>query len=213
MNIIGLIGAKGAGKTTAFNFIKELIPDAKDIALAGFLKDVCSDIFEIPRDHFDLPEFKEELLVEPVVIFSGELREILHEYGLLGEFDWDKHFGAHIGIKLDTPRQIAQYIGTEVLRGVRESVHCDVALERAKKHNGLSVITDLRFPNEFDFFDQYAEKFIPLYIKNTAAERIAANDTHASEAHLYNLAGQAIEVSNEATLGDFKASLQKALKL
>lgn len=212
MITIGLVGAKGAGKTTAFNFINRKYPGALEITLAGYLKDVCARVFNVERDYFDSHEFKEADLESPAYITTNDLLEIYTAYGLEKSVSNNLHIRPHLGKVLHTPRQIAQYVGTEILRAVQESVHCDVAYQRAENHDGLAVITDIRFPNEFDYFKERSSQFVPLYIKNTAAETNAAGDTHASEAYLFDLAKKSVKVSNESTLEAFEKEVYKHMQ-
>lgn len=208
--IIGLVGAKGAGKTTAFKFIQAADDDAVEITLAAKLKDVCAQVFDIPRFHFDSHDFKEVELSNPAYMQADMVKSIFQKYDSL-EGNEDK-VRKHVGKILFTPRQIAQYVGTEVLRDLHPDIHCQAALKAADlTTTSLGIVTDLRFPNEFEFFNKTAELFVPIYIKNTKAESYAAGDTHASEAYLFDLAKKSTKVDNESTIEDFQANLYKTL--
>lgn len=180
--VIGLVGAKGAGKSTTFKLMSEFW-DVQEVALADKLKNTCSKVFDIPRNHFDSHEFKEKDLDTPVFLDDSSLRVIYKEYDVTP--DYDKHIRSHIGKILETPRKVAQYVGSEVLRSISEDIHCTAAVKTANK--AIVVITDIRFPNEYEFFAKNYKKFHLVYIQNTAAETTAGEDTHISEKYLKDL--------------------------
>lgn len=214
MKVIGLIGAKAAGKTTAAKIMRDLGLHIIEITLADKLKNVCAEVFEVPRDWFDFHNFKEKELEVPRYLTREILIQIFTSYDLLTNPDFSKYLRPHIGKVLFTPRQIAQYVGTEVLRSVDPDIHCTSAVKAAAgttyTEESISVITDMRFPNEFEFFKK-SDEFYPIYIKNTAAEGVSGGDAHASEAHLKTLALKANKVENESSLEIFKKNLQNLL--
>lgn len=222
MNIlIALIGAKGAGKTTAFNSIKELV-DVQEITLASKLKDVCAQVFNIPREHFDSHQFKEKEMEDPVFLTPEKVRAVFLEYSntIARTFTGhsktndrlpDSYVRSHVGKVLISPRQVAQYIGTEVLRNFYEDIHCIEAMANVTKNIG--VVTDMRFPNEFNYFAGQFVNYHPIYIQNVGAEVQAGKDTHASEAHLPWLAKRAaVTIQNNGSINDFEYAVKAYVK-
>jgi hypothetical protein len=175
---IGLVGAKGAGKTTVFNMLRELNPDLMEITLAKKLKDVCSEALDIPRADFDDPLRKELRIAGGKTLGVFALTDIYGSYDL--EPRWD-----FLGRRIYSAREAAQLVGTELLRAVDPEIHLKWAikgLDTSKSH----VITDIRFPNEFSFFQDRGD-FRGIYIMRDIAEAAAASDKHASESHLDTL--------------------------
>lgn len=208
MNIVfGLIGAKGAGKTTAFNAISKVL-DVQEITLASKLKDVSAKVFQIDRNWFDSHNFKEKDLEDPVYLDSFKIKALFEEYALTPDFD--KHVRPHIGKVLLSPRQIAQYVGTEVLRNYMEDIHCFAAA--AQVHKAIGVVTDMRFPNEYEYFAKNYPSFHPIYIQNIGAEIKASRDTHASEAHLKDLARKAsVTIQNNGSISEFETAIHACI--
>lgn len=201
--VIGLIGAKGAGKTTAFEAIKSVV-HVQEITLAAKLKDVCSTYLHVDREAFDAPSLKEKDLETPVFLTGPLITEMFRAYGLYP--DYDKFIRPHIGKVLYTPRLVAQYVGTEVLRNFHPDIHCDSAAKGI--HAQVGVVTDMRFPNEYDYFDKGNWAFYSIYIQNVGAEIKASQDTHASEAHLQILARRATQLlPNNSSLKEFQDSV------
>ncbi len=209
--IIGLTGNKGSGKSTTFGLIQELVSEAKEITLADRLKQASAKAFNIPRAAFDDPKVKEKDLESPVC-FNEENTKIIIEYFKV-PYDFEKHVKPHIGKILRTPRQIAQYVGTEVLRNIDTEIHCKGSvLDLPEK--GLFTVTDIRFPNEFDFFKSLPEtKFYPCYVSNRTAEAIAGNDPHISEKYIPELARKSRVLDNNGSFSDLKRQLVVELAL
>lgn len=198
--IIGLIGAKGAGKTTAYEAICE-VQKVEEFTLAEKLKNVCSQVFEVERKAFDSHKLKEKFFITPKLLSENLIRQIYSQYNI--EPNYDSHIRPHIGTLLNTPRQVVQYVGTELLRAYDPDIHCKGVIRGAKQKVG--VVTDIRFPNEYIYFFKNFQKFIPIYIKNSAAEIAASKDQHPSEIHTGSLAKKAmITVENDKDLQTFK---------
>jgi hypothetical protein len=209
--IIGLTGAKSAGKTTAWNIIKERFPGAYEITLAKKLKDVCSLVSEVPRDWFDRQDRKEEFLDMPFYLSLERLLTIMSHYG--ADQVGLSSLRPHIGKVLFTPRQIAQYIGTEVLRAWYPDVHCDHALQSfLQSQASIGVITDIRFKSEVDFFrNRYPNEMSLLYIKNSEAEAKSETDSHASEKGFLQIKSQAYRIVNESSIDNLKQQIYNLL--
>lgn len=208
--IIGLTGVKGSGKTTCFNFIQKACPSASEIMLAGKLKDVCAETFELPRSVFEDPAVKEKELDKLVVLDAHNLSFLINKFGQ--PFNTDAHIRPHLNKVLHTPREVAQYIGTEVLRSVDDLIHCKGAVMDLPE-DGIFVVTDIRFWNEFDFFaDQKDIQFVPFYISNYAAETVAAKDTHASERYILEIAKKCEKLDNNGSMEDFQNMVVNAFE-
>jgi GTPase SAR1 family protein len=185
--VIGLIGAKKAGKTTAFTTIQSYLGEnITEITLAGKLKDTCASVFEIPRSWFDDQNFKERELDTPIFLTANKIKDLFKAYQLTP--DYDQFIRPHVGTLINTPRFLAQYVGTEVLRNYQSDIHCQWALKDKDPKIKIGVVTDIRFPNEYEYFSKQGIPFHLLYIQNSAAEIAASADTHVSEKHLKDLA-------------------------
>jgi hypothetical protein len=181
-HVIGLIGSKQAGKTTTFNSFAKIAP-VQEISLAAKIKNVVSEILQIPRNYFDSSNLKEMFLEDPIFLTEDIILQIFEAYQVTPNNQ--THVRPHIGKVLHTPRQVAQYIGTELLRSYDNQIHCKAAIQDIDAEIG--VVTDIRFPNEFIFFKENFPQFTTIYIKNTAAEIVAMADGHESEKHIREL--------------------------
>ena len=220
--IIGLVGAKGAGKSTFARIAKEVLPNAVEGALANRLKDVCARVFQVPRGSFDHPDQKERYLGNQYVQVPGSKAEFaprggpirLNEHTVaqcvdsFGYQPSQDNVYSHTDKTLYTPRQLAQYVGTEVLRSLDPDVHCKGLMMDAPKE-GILIVTDIRFPNERAFFEKLAgDLFFPVYVRNERAEAEAAKDPHQSEQHLKAISEDCYVAENDGTLEEFEAAIK-----
>lgn len=210
MKIITLSGSKGSGKTTALNTIQGEYVEAFEVMLAAKIKQTCADLLGLPTMMFENQQFKNRDLAIPVCIVPTLLANIFDAYGYSRDLVIDPLHRRHVGKMLYTPREVMQYVGTEILRGLDPDIHLKTAWEKAPK-KGIMVVTDVRFPNELQFFKDKPEESLHLYISNLRAES-QNQDTHASENHLKTLKKQCKIVYNDSTLEFFERELMKTVK-
>lgn len=262
MKFIGLVGYKQSGKTTVLNHLKKNYK-AKEIMLAGHLKDVCSEVFDIPRDHFDDQNIKEEPLKDKDALFNIEmgLLELVVVLVFLKSllslqaeesFTFAVHFTAYlmaisffaeesfldfkegfkglinkrtitldmenmleclhkfeiepdyrimkklIGKELKTPREVAQIIGSELLRDHKPDCHIEWAIKNSGDAEVL-VASDVRFPNEFDYFA--VRGGIMIHVDRQSVSPKEGENVHQSESHIKSLGKKChIIVDNNKTL-------------
>lgn len=204
--LIGLIGSKESGKTTVANYLQKKY-DAKVVALADKLKQVCSKVFEIPLSHFDLQEFKEVEFESTKNITIRNLDSILSEYGIFG--NRDMFYTEHVGTSLKNPRHIAQYVGTEILRSYDQDIHL--------KHISLSskntVVSDVRFVSEYEYLLNKDAVF--FYIKRTSAENKITESSHPSEkeSQIIKNMNRVIIINNDSSLDETYNQINKVMGL
>ncbi len=221
MKVIGLIGAKGSGKSTFANIVCNNRPTAMQGALADRLKTVTAELTGFIRDDFDDPARKEKPYKARrdatgrsyyVVLTADQVANALIRFGLIPSHE---NVAPHVGRMLFTPRQAAQYIGTEVLRAVDPEVHCKgliLTLETAHPKPEILLVTDVRFPNELEFFSRFEGQFHPVYIANRWKEALAVGDAHESERHVMDLAKHCVKIDNNGTIEELEAKAVEFLK-
>jgi hypothetical protein len=206
--VIALAGVKTSGKTTSFNYLKEFLPEIQEITLAKKLKDVAAAVTGVDRDSFDNQATKEKELETLVCLSADQVYAIYAGFGYgKDKIDYDKNVRPHIGQVLDTPRRIAQYVGTEILRSVESDIHCRQAVEGIPEQ-GVFVVTDMRFVNEFTYFkERLGDNFFPLYISNRVAELHV--DSHPSEKQVLEVAKNCRKIDNNGSLQELRSQLEQ----
>jgi hypothetical protein len=208
--IIGLAGVKTSGKSTAASMIKEVVAEAKEAALADKLKNTCAEVFGVPREYFDRQDLKEVPFENgPKTLTNSSIGSILESFGIYwSRREIDSTYDI-IGMELPTPRKIAQIVGTEVLRAAGdEDIHC----KNVDLSDGVTIISDLRFPNEFAYFSDNSEvEFIPLYIQRDEAEQHVTEDSHPSEKCVFEFSGKCQEINNNGNLEDTRKQIVNIL--
>lgn len=177
--VIAFCGSKGSGKSTSATVFKEYFTGpTEELAFAGHLKNTCSKAFNIDMKYFLDPSLKEVELDSYINLTGTNLLDVFTRFGYPG-VNYEKFIRPHTGQVFDTPRRLLQYIGTEVLHPVDPLIHVKATLNN-KDPNKLSIVTDLRFLQEYQFLKQRND-FLPIYVHNLVAEGRAAADSHPSE--------------------------------
>ena len=207
--VIGLAGVKTSGKDTVSNMIKSLITDAGNSALADKLKNVSADVFGLKRVQFDSQNLKEVPFDQPIKLTMQHVEQVLAQFGVeLTDTLKTLYQTSVVGMDLDSPRKIAQIVGTEILRSTgNENIHCD----NVQIHDGVTIITDIRFPNEYEYFTNKRDvKFLPLYIHRQVAEYLVTEDSHPSEKLVFTFADKCIKIDND---GDFVNTYKQVVSI
>lgn len=211
--VIGLAGVKTSGKSTVAGIIKNISKhDIKEAALADKLKNTCAEVFDIPREYFDDQSLKEVNLSKERLLDLNAIEKILLKFNVGPSSDLMESYMASgvDGTLLWTPRQIAQTVGTEILRVVDEEIHCkNVELN----NQGITIISDIRFPNEYDFFSKRQNTlFLPLYIQRDEAEKMVTESSHSSEKMVFTFSDKCIKINNNNDLQSLERQLVNILK-
>ena len=219
MNLIGISGLAGAGKSTA---AKVLVSEFGfvEVSLADPIKRICRDVFQ----------FADEQLWGP-----SEMRNAPDPRYFVANVDGKPHFL--------TPRHALQTLGTEWGRDCYGNVWVDIAIRTAEsllegtyaydfdapdgydaakecpwiyhRTYGLHrargfrmkgvVIPDVRFKNEVDAIRTAGGKI--WYIDRPGAGLAGAAGAHASENSLGDEFNPDAFIKNAGTLDDFKATI------
>jgi hypothetical protein len=178
MKIIALTGFKRSGKSTFFDLFVQQHKDLviREVSFANKLKDVCSSVFGVPRSHFDDQNFKESLFLTPVMIDKNNIDLILSRYRLEQKLECTtiiSDFLANYKVReVYTPRGLMMYVGTEILRAIKNDVHCEALKEHIESHSSevdVFVISDCRFINELDYFKE-SSFFLSFFIHRLKAK-------------------------------------------
>ena len=140
MVIIGFCGFQGSGKDTAANILIQDYNFVK-VSFSSKLKDMLAILFSWDR-----------AMLEGDTTESRLQREVVDEW-------WSQK----LNIPKFTPRYALQYFGTDLFRNQFNENIWLLAVEKqlsAMLQNQNIVITDCRFPNEFELIKKYGGKII-----------------------------------------------------
>lgn len=205
MKIIGLTGFAKSGKSTAAQILKEL--GGEEVAFAKHLKDVCSVVFGVPRDHFDDQAFKEVKFDFNRIIVDNDIAEIFDYFEIPSRFI-PQAMLSHRGIEMTSPRHVAQYIGTEVLRSVDKDIHINMAFKLASTSKAPFLIcSDMRFDNELKAVQN--THGLTIGISRKAVFPADLQNLHPSEKEIPNLISRSdIVIENEGTIESFQETVR-----
>lgn len=206
MKVIGLTGFAKSGKSTAAETLKSL--GGKEVAFAKHLKDVCAVVFNIPRDHFDNQDFKEAIFKFDRIILKEDIDRLLTYFEVPARFIPETIL-KHQGIHLVSPRHTAQYIGTEVLRGIDQNIHIKMAFKlNYDSDSKFLICSDVRFANELEAVRDAGG--IVIGVSRNAAIPKDLENLHPSEREIPSLTKRSdIVIFNEKTMQDFQESIRE----
>jgi hypothetical protein len=205
--IVGFSGKMKSGKDTCSDFLTDL-RGFKRIAFADNLKRMCMHVFGLTEKQCYTQDGKERKLVAPIKATKNSVHEIAvwvvsENYFELSEEQVKKMDEVLIDQKFTTPREILQFIGTEVLRHcIVDDFHAQV-VENIIKAKGWDnvVISDCRFPNEVKAIESWGGRVIN--IDRPQPEETTGIKGHASENSLEGYTFDH-EIKNDGSLEDLK---------
>jgi hypothetical protein len=205
--IIAFSGRMKSGKDTAADFLVELRGFHR-MAFADNLKKMCMHVFGLTEYQCYTQKGKERKLVAPIKATTNSVHEVA--VWCIQENFWkvtDEHYkkmtNALVDRKFTTPREILQYMGTEVLRQcIDDDYHSKVLnnMMQAKGYENV-VISDCRFPNEVDAVNKWDGKCIN--IERPLLEETTGIEGHASENALNDYTFDHV-INNDGSMEDFK---------
>lgn len=204
--VIGIAGKKEAGKDTA---AKVLIEDYgfRRAAFADSLKEMCAFAFGLSLYDLHDPIKKETkfaaaykadeaaklILVDLVkkAYFKAYKAQLTpeQETAIFSKFD---------GITFDTPRQLLQFVGTNVVREIVADDFWVRLFHRQISEWGKVVITDMRFPNERKFVREVLNgKLVLICRDNENKKEVHSSETSLGAAEEYDKVIQNIKSIKE----------------
>lgn len=154
--LLGLSGRAGAGKDTIADYLIKDHGWSGKMSYARNLKDMIKHVFKLSE--YQLMDHKGKKQPINISLTPAHIGGVLtwmcrtHEAsGLAGRTAEIKKFIADVkGKKFSTPREVIQFVGTDLCRMVIPTYHVDIIKQKLDKATGSWIITDVRFPNEAD---------------------------------------------------------------
>lgn len=184
--ILGFSGKALAGKDVAADY---LIANYNWDVKTGFaynLKVACSEILNMDLEAFTTQVGKCAMLAEPVKTDYCLVEKIVQWMSKTHDVTMDSiDHNRLIGRVLKTPRDILQFVGTDIMRSYSHNYHRDVLILSLSEDNNV-IVTDVRFPNEADIIRSSGGYVIrverPIALRRLYGE--VSNTKHKSEVAL-----------------------------
>lgn len=209
-NLIAISGKIGSGKDLFYDYIsyKEYIKISKDTIdfqhylshikhqnlpktfankkFAYKVKQIASIILNIPIEDFERDDVKNQPLTRWTTYKVG--KKLFTNYSDATHYKYTSKLIAPIGFFTPTVRNFLQMIGTDLFRNVlNPDTWCISLFNEYDPVNSKWIISDMRFPNEFDFVKNHGGITIrinrPVYqrIKNKFPNVPKENDSYVME--------------------------------
>ena len=184
--LIAISGRARSGKDTIANVLIKNF-GFKRVAFADKLKEICSDVFDLPLNMFHRDEFKDRAFEEPIIIDVGHVKNLvkrLEEYTSINNEAYEALLSQGCDKVLLSPREILQFVGTDLCRNcVKDSIWLDIFNSILKNTDGHIVCTDARFTNERNLIKSFGGMNMLVVRPNLVGldSHISENDFGTSE--------------------------------
>lgn len=211
--IFAMAGQMGSGKDTAAKYLVDNF-GYKKIAFADNLKEMCKFVFNlVDYDVYDeAGKFK-----------KFEAPKVLTVQNVQGILSWASKNGFEMkpevveacfklqGKTFDTPREVLQYVGTEICRmNIHNDFHAEVVKLKIERE-GLDkvVISDCRFLNERNAVKEWGGTNVLITGRSTEHEASQFSKGHASENSLGNESEYDVVIANTGSLEELHKKLNE----
>lgn len=207
--IVGICGKKGSGKTTAAEVFMKA--GYKSLAFADTLKQATSKVFDIPLSILNDAVAKDSMQISINLdkpYLKAFLEYLSSNFKSISPELISRAVETYRGPDLmQTPRQLLQVLGTDLIRTHISDQYWIEALESLIKPGSNYVIHDVRFQNEADLIRN------KLLGKVLIVERprVDQADYHVSE--LFMPAEYDYKLLNYSNLAQFTADVKNTISL
>lgn len=205
--IIGIAGKKGSGKDTIAGFLKD--HEFSRLAFADPLKEWVAKAMRLPLSLFSDNDKKDGPLptghrkVDPFQLLA--MFKSANEFHNTLEAQYDEALKKCVGRRFNTPREILQFIGTDIFRDcVAKDFWLTVTERRAEKIQSNIVICDLRFKNEASKIREMGGIVIKV------ERELESKDKHISELETNEIHAD-FTIENNGTLEEFRKKVEDVL--
>lgn len=203
-------GKARVGKDTAADYMINSRGWTRKVGFADNLKNICMEVFELSEYEVRTQDGKSSVLREPRVVSKEHLSQVLRCMNRTHVVNLeDKDYSLMLGMELYTPRDVLQFIGTEVIRLYVPNYHLEAVINSIVPSEKV-VITDARFPNEINSVldcGGYVVRINRPY-KFKAAKEISKVSSHPSETALDDYTEWSYIINND---GDCLDSLYEKI--
>lgn len=184
--VIGLHGPAGSGKDTIGDYLVEHCGWTSKLSFAENLKEMCKGIFYLTDYDVHDQAGKQALFKEPKTFTDRNLGSVMYWMARTHpQVRIPKEAKATVkslvGTRLHNPREILQFIGTDICRTLVPTYHVDIITKQIEDTpEGKFIVTDVRFPNEGNLILDELSGFV-FYIDRPDPSAKNINREHPSE--------------------------------
>lgn len=159
--VLGLHGGAGAGKDSIADYLISKYSWDRKTAFSKNLKQMCRDVFKLTEEQTETQAGKKRNFDVPIIFtkehFASILYIMLRTHSRAANREAKERWIAalkkisteYFGRKLHNPREVIQFVGTDVCRELCLTYHIDILMaDVSSSVNHKVIIPDVRFANE-----------------------------------------------------------------
>lgn len=216
MEIVGLGGEAGSGKDTVAEYLEKDY-GFHTVAFADNLKKLCMEVFGLTHDDCYDQKAKKEKFKHAIRILPGHIDAIIQYVqnvdGYVLKTDTICELYKFVPVKqyFETPRELLQFVGTEVLREtIDDEYHINSVVRFMNKHKPEKLaISDARFFNERSVIKNRWKGVNVLVDRPSVKKQQVGLAGHASENSLGNKEDYDYVIDNSSTLNYLECKVEE----
>jgi len=207
--ILGLSGKASSGKDTTADYLIDHFAWDSKIALASNLKEACKIIFNLSDDQVLTQKGKRTSFQVPVLLSDFHVSAVVNWINRthsvhINDVDYTKY----LGLELNTPRDVLQFVGTELMRSYCDSYHIDVIMGKLRYYNNVAI-TDVRFKDEAEAVKAANGKLVRI---ERDANLRGVSSNHLSETALDNWGNWDYILYNNSSFCNLYSQIDKMIE-
>lgn len=199
--VVGFCGPAQSGKDTCGDYLISRHGFHKKLSFAGNLKEMVKEVFSLTDYDVNDREGKQKPFTYSVILDKSNLSLILswmyktHSDFHVSENDVNEVL-SHLGRKFKTPRELLQFVGTDICRKIVPTYHLDIIKQEVLSNPETDyVVTDVRFPNEGNLIlDVFGGFVVRLFGR---PEKSIEENNHPSETAMLDWGRATAAIDNE----------------
>jgi hypothetical protein len=172
LRLLAFDGLAGTGKDAIADGLVRSHGFVK-VPFALVMKDVFSRVFNLPVYYFNVRALKDAPFTQPILLTTGHLCQLAEEFiarGIEVNTTQIAAAGICVGKTLSSPREIMQYVGTDVVRVHMDNLMWVKLWDMEQRKYDRVIAPDARFPDEREYVRKLRGKVLLVKRQGVTAQ-------------------------------------------
>jgi hypothetical protein len=204
--IIGLSGKALSGKDTTADYLLLKHNFYEKVGFAKNLKEMCIKVFSLTEKDVYNQDYKGVPFTQPLLLSEKHLEDIIKWISTTHIINGVK-VSDFVGKVLISPRDVLQYVGTDIIRSMCDTYHSDIVEKKIHSVEDI-VVSDVRFNNEVKLIKDCGGFVVRI---NRDFSLSGGKRKHQSEVALDDFNGWDYILNNNSSLNDLYKDIDEMI--